>query len=226
MIRMKTETTVAKAGIRAANQEKIIRCAAAIFASKGYSGATVQEIAVDAGLPKANVLYYFKSKEGIYSAVLNEILSLWNSSFDRAGIDDDPAEIFSRYILEKMELSRTYPHASKIFAMEMIKGAPHLSEGAHQAMRDWFQSRVNLIRHWIRLGKMDSVDPEQLLFHIWSATQHYADFSTQINLLRGREMSAKDFDSAGRYLCKSILAGIGLVPKYRKVKANSYTGYK
>lgn len=214
MSRVQNEKSETKPSIRESNRIKIIEAASKIFASNGYTGTTVQQIAEHAELPKANVLYYFKSKEGIYGAVLSEILSLWNSCLDDATIEDEPSEIFTRYIFEKMELSRTYPDASKIFAMEIIKGMPYLSEDMKHNMSEWFESRVALINEWINLGKMQAVDPQVLLFHIWSSTQHYADFSAQITSLRGDAMNVKDYDKASRYLATSILAGCGLTPTF------------
>lgn len=200
-----------KSAIRNENQMRILEAAAELFALKGFNGATVQEIAEIAELPKANVLYYYKSKRILYTELLTRILDLWNSSFDHATESDDPAEVLSRYITEKMMLSRTHPNASKIFAMEMINGAPHLSESMQTQMRSWFDDKKQLIHAWIKQGKMQSVNPEFLLFQIWSSTQHYADFAAQIKMLRGgTELGKKDFDEASQYLTASILKGCGL----------------
>jgi len=200
-----------KGSVRQANYGKIIKAAVTVFATKGYQGATVQEVAEKAGLPKANVLYYFKSKQGIYEAVLSDILSLWNSSFDHATAQDDPAVALSRYIREKLELSRTYPEASKIFAMEMIKGAEQLSDEIKAGMVSWFQSRIAIIQQWIQDGKMANVDPAMLMFQIWATTQHYADFSAQISILKdGKMLNKKGFQDVGDYLCRSILGSCGL----------------
>ena len=200
-----------KGSVRQANYEKILKAAVTTFAAKGFQGTTVQEIAQSADLPKANVLYYFKSKEGIYEAVLSHILTAWNSSFDEATVDDDPAAVLSKYIQEKLELSRTNPEASKIFAMEMIKGAELLSSEIKSSMVSWFNSRTELIHQWIRAGKMQKVDPEILMFHIWATTQHYADFSAQISILRnGKPPTKRGFQDVGDYLCQNILSGCGL----------------
>ncbi|MDN3719371.1 TetR family transcriptional regulator [Roseibium salinum] len=48
------------------------------FSRKGFSGATVERIAAEAGMSKSNLLYYFfSSKEAIYSATLAHILEVW-----------------------------------------------------------------------------------------------------------------------------------------------------
>lgn len=206
--RVKTEI---KGSVRQANYDKILKAAITTFAAKGFQGTTVQEIAQMADLPKANVLYYFKSKEGIYNVVLTHILSAWNSSFDNATVDDDPAVVLSNYIKDKLELSRTNPEASKIFAMEMIKGASLLSEDIKTSMVTWFASRVELINQWIDAGKMKQVDPEILMFHIWATTQHYADFSSQISILKnGKSLTRNNYKDISDYLCRNILSGCGL----------------
>lgn len=214
MVVQKSIKNEIKGSVRQINHGKIMAAAIDVFAAKGFQGTTVQEIAEKAGLPKANVLYYFKSKEGIYEAVLSDILTIWNSSFDDATVEDDPATVLAGYIRDKMELSRTHPAASKIFAMEMIKGAPLLSDDTKSGMVSWFDSRKALIGEWVAVGKMQSVDPEMLMFQIWATTQHYADFSTQIVMLRsGKQMNKKAWQDASDYLCASILSGCGLTPK-------------
>lgn len=211
MVIDKKLTQDVKGNVRKANYEKILKAAVCIFATKGFQGTTVQEIAHQAELPKANVLYYFKSKEGIYEAVLTHILSVWNSSFDKATVNDDPAQVLSSYISEKLELSRTNPEASKIFAMEMINGAPLLSSDIKSGMVSWFNSRTEVIQQWIKTGKMQPVDPQMLMFHIWATTQHYADFSSQISILRnGKALTKKGYQDVTEYLTRTILAGCGL----------------
>lgn len=198
--------------IRTANCEKILNSATRIFAQVGLAGTRVQNIADDCGLPKANVLYYFKSKMGLYQAVLNQIITLWNSLFDKATIEDDPATVLSDYIREKMEMSRMRPDASRVFALEIISGAPILKPYLENDLAIWFQSRIDLINGWIEQGKMQPVNPRFLLFHIWSSTQHYADFGAQITGLNRNEMTEDDFLEATEYLVESILNSCGLTP--------------
>ena len=58
---MKNNKEIKKTGnIRVQSQHKILIAASTEFVLQGYKGATVQSIADRAGLPKANILYYFK----------------------------------------------------------------------------------------------------------------------------------------------------------------------
>lgn len=192
------------------NKLKILQAAEQQFVLHGFKGASVQQIADAAELPKTNVLYYFKTKQDLYLAVLKRTMKLWNSRFDQATVDDDPAEVLAEYIAEKMEISRTYPLSSKIFAMEIINGAPNLDDYFDQEHAEWMQQRLALINGWAAKGKINPVDADYLLYQIWASTQHYADFSTQIQRLRGEKMHKKDFQRATNQIIQVILTGIGL----------------
>lgn len=196
--------------IGAHNKAKILSAAEQEFAKNGFKGTRIQQVADRAELPKTNVLYYFGSKEGLYIAVLEQILGLWTSAFDAANVSDDPALVLADYIAEKMELSRTKPEASKIFALEIINGATNLSEFFRQEHIKWMDGRVSLIQAWIDAGKIDCDDPHYLLFNIWGSCQHYADFAAQIAQLKGRPMDRKDFSEATHSLIKLILNGCKL----------------
>lgn len=216
-----TQASKVDASVGARNRAIILAAAEKAFAAQGFRGTSVQQVADKAGLPKTNVLYYFKSKQELYLAVLKETMSLWNSSFDKATADDDPAQMLADYIAEKMELSRTHPLASKIFAMEIINGAPNLNHYFDDEHSDWMAGRVAILKAWTEQGKMQAIDPHYLLFNIWASTQHYADFSTQITRLRGAKMKKADFEEATRHLVTVTLTGCGLtIPeKYRIVTA-------
>ena len=200
--------------IGAQNKALILAAAEKEFALNGYKGARIQQVADRANLPKTNVLYYFKSKHELYTAVLEQILTLWNSAFDIASIDDDPALVLARYIAEKMEISRTKPEASKIFALEIINGAPNLNLFFKEQHVNWMQGRVEVIQHWIDHGKINTPDPHFLLYNIWACSQHYADFSAQITELQGKAMDAEEYSRATKALISLVLNGCGLkVPK-------------
>ncbi len=196
------------------NKQLILAAAEQEFAQNGYKGTRIQQVADRAKLPKTNVLYYFKTKEGLYLAVLEEILGLWNSAFDHATEDDDPAEVLAHYISEKMEVSYTKPEASKIFALEIINGAPNLTGFFKEQHIKWMQGRIDVIQSWIDSGKLSTNNAYYFLFNIWACCQHYADFSAQISHLRGSAMDRTDFNDATKSLIKLILNGGGLdVPK-------------
>ena len=204
--------TRTKAGrIRQQNEAKIIMAAEIEFAQNGYKGTSLNAIADRAALPKSNILYYFKSKFGLYGALLADILEMWNQAFSDASIDSDPAETLYRYIEAKVAYSYSHPLASRIFAMEIIQGAPHLEEFLAKDLKKWLDDRANVIQSWIDAGKMKQVNPHHLIFLIWGSTQHYADFSTQVCWALGKkEYEKQDFQDATDTVAAIVLGGLGL----------------
>lgn len=199
--------------LRADNQQLILNAAEEAFGLHGYKGTTIQQVADRASLPKANVVYYFASKEQLYKAVLSKITSEWNDAFNRATAEDDPATVLDQFIRAKVEQSLLNPRASRIFAMEIIQGAPHHKAYLRGVLRDWVRDRAAVIEQWIAQGRMCAVDPVQLIFMIWATTQHYADFETQVLTVMNRaEYEPSDIRLIGDSVSGIILRGCGLEP--------------
>lgn len=199
--------------IRTDNCAKIIAIAEMEFAEYGYKGASIMNIAKRADLPRANVHYYFKSKLELYKKVLFDILQLWNDAFNQITPEDDPADAIGAYIRAKVMYSKTNPLASKIFANEIIHGAPRISEYLNNDFRHWLKSKSAVIEHWIKQGKMDPVDPLFLIMLIWSSTQHYADFSTQVSAVLDKpQLTDRDYEDIADNLIHIILKGCGIEP--------------
>ena len=199
--------------IRQKNEEASLKAAEDEFARHGFKGTSMNTIALNVGLPKANLHYYFTNKLGLYIAVLSNIIELWDSTFNTLSGEDDPAQALTRYIRAKMEFSRRQPLASRIFAMEIISGGECLTEYFNQDYRSWFTGRAAVFQAWIDAGKMDPVDPVHLIFLLWGSTQHYADFATQICRVTGQaRLTREDFEQAGDNLIRIILKGCGLTP--------------
>jgi TetR/AcrR family transcriptional regulator len=197
--------------IRAQSQHKILIAASTEFVLQGYKGATVQSIADRAELPKANILYYFKNKENIYQAVLEHTLEMWDEGIGDIDPSEGPKAAFEKFIDAKVRMSFNYPEASKIYAMEIIQGAQHLKEFARTYQRKWVREKAKLFQQWIDNGEMANVDPVHLIFLIWSSTQHYADFETQILTIMNRaDYEEDDVETVINFLTDLILRGCGL----------------
>ncbi|MCG6267072.1 TetR family transcriptional regulator C-terminal domain-containing protein [Vibrio furnissii] len=196
--------------IRRRNQELILQAAADEFVKHGYKGTSVQAIADRVNLPKANILYYFKSKTGLYKALLQDILTLWNEGFSESAIDSSPQAVLRNYIVGKMRYSRTHPQESKIFAQEIIQGAPVIRDEIQFPVVNWAAGKASVINAWVEQGLIRPVDPLHLLFLIWGATQFYADFDTEIQLIKGAPMSEEEFEQAQQFLVDVILRGLSM----------------
>lgn len=197
--------------IREKSQANILFAAQEEFILNGYKGATVQSIADRANLPKANVLYYFKNKENIYHAVLEQTLDMWDEGIGDIDPADGPLVAIEKFIAAKVQMSFKHPSASKIYAMEIIQGAQHLKDFARTYLRKWVREKAKLFQGWIDKGEMKDVDPVYLIFLIWSSTQHYADFETQVLTVMNRaDYEDEDVEQVTAFLTDFILRGCGL----------------
>lgn len=198
----------ARGVIRENNEARLLEAAETVFAERGFQGATTAAIATCAGLPKANLHYYFRTKEALYRAVLANVLSLWLDELDRFTPDRDPAEAVAEYVVAKMRWSRVRPNASKVFANEILHGAPFLSGYLTLDLRRRVEGKAAVIRQWIKAGKMVPVEPKHLIFHLWAVTQHYADFEVQVRAVLGREkLTEADFAAAAETITTLVLHG-------------------
>jgi TetR/AcrR family transcriptional regulator len=199
-----------KAHIRELNEAHLLACAEAVFAERGFEGASTALIAERAGLPKANLHYYFPTKLALYWRVLDDLFEDWHQAANTFDAGDDPVTALGGYVRAKMALSRRRPLGSKVWANEIISGATHMQDILHARVKPWMESRVALIEHWIARGLLEPVDPKTLLFMIWATTQHYADFEAQIQALAGkRALADRAFEATTEEVVRMILRACG-----------------
>ncbi|MFC3282242.1 TetR/AcrR family transcriptional regulator [Litchfieldella rifensis] len=202
-----------KGEIRRRNVEKILLAAEQVFAEKGYAGASMGDIAQLADIPKSNVHYYFATKEELYHEVLLGLLEVWKQDALCFELYDDPRIVLSSYIRAKMNHSRVRAHGSKVWASEVMQGAPILQEQLRDNLYEWAKLKEAKIREWIDDGRILPVEPAHLLYMIWASTQHYADFDYQISLLNDdRPLDDIQFEKAVQSVTTVVLRGIGLTP--------------
>jgi len=210
-MQMETDPPVRKSAVRSVQMASILEAAEEIFATRGFSGATMQQIATRAALPKANVHYYFRTKRALYEAVLERVLTLWTAVSVNFGEGGDPTEEFSLYIRRKLEYSFNHPYGSKVWANEVIHGAPLLNEHLSTALRDWEREIESQIKNWIDQKKIAVVNPRYLLYMIWACTQHFADFEAQIQSLNdGLPLSSQQREEVIESVTTIFLRGLGL----------------
>lgn len=199
------------ADIRKENLQLILIVAEQRFAEFGYNGTTISSIAEQAKLPKSNILYYFKTKEMLYKEVLTQILKIWMVDMEEMTAEQHPREALRRYILLKIKQSRDHSNASRIFASELLHGAPFLREKLQTDLKTQFIKTCEVFRHWIAKQWMNPVSPEHLLFMIWSSTQAYADYGLQSSILMGKEtLDDEDFETGADLLTHLVLRGCGI----------------
>ncbi|WP_246054768.1 TetR family transcriptional regulator C-terminal domain-containing protein [Paracoccus gahaiensis] len=171
--------------IQQKNRDLILQGALQAFSTHGLRGATIDQIARAAGLSKPNVLYYFGSKDEIHKALLTTLLDMWLAPMQQIDPKGEPLVEVLSYVRAKLLMSRDYPRESRLFAHEILQGAPHLTEILGGGLREIVDRTVVVLERWMDEGRLARVEPRHLIFSIWSMTQHYADFETQVRAVLG-----------------------------------------
>ncbi|MEL6965716.1 MAG: TetR family transcriptional regulator C-terminal domain-containing protein [Pseudomonadota bacterium] len=171
--------------IQTKNRALIERAALQIFSRDGFRGATVDAIADAAGMSKQNLLYYFPTKDDIYRSLMEGLLEDWLAPLRELDAGGEPIEQIAAYIDRKIELARDFPMESRLFASEMIRGAPTLGDVLAGDLKALVDGKAAVIRDWMDEGLLNRLDPHHLIFAIWATTQHYADFDVQVRAVLG-----------------------------------------
>ena len=171
--------------IQRRNREAILDAALEVFSAQGFRGATLDQIAERAGLSKPNMLYYFASKEAIHEALLAGLLDTWLDPLRALDPKGEPVAEIMAYVHRKLEMSRLYPRESRLFANEMLQGAPRIMDALIGDLKALVDEKAAVLQDWARQGHIADLPPHHLIFSIWALTQHYADFDVQVRAVLG-----------------------------------------
>ena len=198
--------------IQREKQDIILEAALDVFSVHGFRGATIDQIAEAAGMSKPNLLYYFPRKEEIYKRLMTSMLDIWLAPLREIDSDGDPVPELRSYLRRKLEMSRDYPRQSRLFANEMLQGAPRVLDVLETDLRALVEEKAAILEGWMQAGKIRRTDPYHLIFSIWATTQHYADFDVQVRAVLGTDRGGEGrFEDAARFLEHLFLPG--LLPK-------------
>ena len=186
--------------IQTKNREKIKQAALTVFAEHGLRGATIDKIGEVSGMTKPNILYYYGSKDEIYSDVLNGLLDVWLEPLRQITEHGNPLDEILNYVRRKLKMSQTRPLESKLFATEILHGAPLTNKVLGTSLKELVDAKVELIQSWSDRGAIANVDGYHLLFSIWSMTQHYADFDIQVKAILSHQNDSEIYAYAEEFL--------------------------
>ena len=194
--------------IQRKNRQAILDAALDVFAAAGFRAATIDQIAARAGMSKPNLLYYFAGKEAIYIAVLEDTLEEWLQPLANLDPEGDPIAEIGRYIEAKLAMSQRQPSASRLFANEILHGAPAIGSFLRGPLKGLVDEKAAVISGWIAEGRLAQVDPHHLIFMIWAVTQHYADFDVQVRAVLGTVNGCLPVEDAAETVLSVFFRGL------------------
>lgn len=200
--------------IQTEKRERILEAALDVFSGHGFRGATIDQIARAAGMSKPNLLYYYRRKEDIHAALMQRVLDTWLAPLEEMDPDGDPLTEIRFYIRRKIEMARDLPRESRLFANEILQGAPRIGPLLEGELKALVDEKADVMRGWMRAGRMAAIDPWHLIFSIWATTQHYADFDVQVRAVLGPDRGGDArFEDAARFLEQLFVEGLRITAK-------------
>src|SRR6478752_5658208 len=201
--------TLRRTRIQEEKEELILEAALDVFSVSGFRGSTIDQIAEVAGMSKPNLLYYFRTKEAMHRALIDRVLFTWLEPLRAFDADGDPESEIRSYIRRKLEMARDFPRESRLFANEILQGAPRIMPMLEGELKQLVDDKATVIKGWMRAGKIVRTDPWHLIFSIWATTQHYADFDVQVRAVLGADRGGDGrFEDAARFLEQLFLDGL------------------
>lgn len=208
MSKARAANTQKRTRIQEQNERKILDAALEVFSNNGFRGSTIDQIADAAGMSKPNLLYYFSNKEEMHRLLLGQLLDIWLDPLRKIDRDGEPLSEIKGYIRRKLEMSRDYPRESRLFANEVLQGAPRISDQLTD-LKDLVDEKAHIIKSWIKKGLLADCDPHHLIFSIWATTQHYADFDIQVRTVLPKNRAGPGrFEDAARFLDQLYVDGL------------------
>ncbi len=195
--------------IQRENRERILEAALEVFSRHGFRGSTIDQIADEAAMSKPNLLYYFRRKEDIHSELIHRLLETWLAPLEEMNSDGDPVREIRGYIRRKLEMARDFPRESRLFANEILQGAPRIKSMLEEELKSLVDKKAAVITAWMEQEKLRPADPRHLIFAIWATTQHYADFDVQVRAVLGPGRDGPGrFEDAALFLEEMFLNGL------------------
>ncbi len=197
--------------IQEEKEELILEAALEVFATNGFRGSTIDQIAEVAGMSKPNLLYYFRTKEAMHLALIERVLDSWLDPLREFDAEGNPVTEIRSYIRRKLEMARDFPRESRLFANEVLQGAPRIEDALMGPLKSLVDEKAKVIRAWAKAGKIAKCDPYHLIFAIWATTQHYADFDVQVRAVLGKDRAGEGrFEDAARFLEHLFVNGLAV----------------
>ncbi|MCL2461471.1 MAG: TetR/AcrR family transcriptional regulator [Defluviitaleaceae bacterium] len=167
-------------------QNAIIDAALAAFSRNGYKKASINDIAVSAGISKAMVFHYFGSKKALYLYLVSYCGELLVNVV-KAGFDESVTDFFDRLKMAsetKVSVLKKHPDVYAFITGIMLETDPEIAEELKNFIRPAENFQENFYYKGIDLTKFrDDIDPELIMrLLIWASEGHASEARTEEEL--------------------------------------------
>lgn len=143
-----------------ATREALMGAGLELFAEHGYDGASVEQIAGQAGANKALINYHFGGKAGLYGAILETTFK--SMSGDLAALRNGklPADQALReLILVLGAMMQRRPSLPRMILREILSGGEHMPQDVLPHFISVFETVRGIVARGVRARRFRGVDP-------------------------------------------------------------------
>ncbi len=185
-------------------RDRILQAAATEFAEHGFEGASTRTVAANADVQHTLVTYHFKSKDGLWRAVLSSLnerfAGMYRSRLE--GLRGVDASTKLRLILtDFIRFSAENPSFHWLMSLEASKGGRRMNWLIDEYVREFFTALTDLIRATQKAGRFIDGDPHHLLYLFIGATTHFFMLASEVKKVSGRSPSAPSYVEEHVQLC-------------------------
>jgi AcrR family transcriptional regulator len=142
-------------------RDRLVEAAEGLFASRGFHGASMRELAAGAGLPLATAVYHFARKEQLYAAVLSAIADQLTVEVLGAAAGD-----LDRFVRALVQWSLANPRRVELLLRELLDNPPRVAKAAKLPLAPFLIGATALVAEAQRAGLVEVASPELAVLHV------------------------------------------------------------
>jgi TetR/AcrR family transcriptional regulator len=156
------------------------------------AGARTDGIAAAAGVNKALLYYYFKSKEGLYQAVVgSQVREFQQQAREVLSAKGPAGPILLRYVSYHFDFMGTHPHYPRIFQRMMMEGDPALERMIREHSIPLKKLLVALLERGVKSGEFRRLNNEHTIVSIAGLTAHYFNIAPAFRVITRQDPYSK-----------------------------------
>ncbi|HLZ16453.1 MAG TPA: TetR/AcrR family transcriptional regulator [Cyclobacteriaceae bacterium] len=140
-----------------------------VFFQKGLINATTQQIADEAGVNRALINYYFRSRDQLFKAVLKDAVDETRSKVDAIFNSDEPfKKKISRYLDVFIDRNAQFPYIQNFIITEIMQDPEKMKEHFSRKRNHLMKHIVPPLKEEIEKGHIAPIDPEHFIVNMMS----------------------------------------------------------
>ena len=183
---------------------RVLAAAEAVFAERGYAGATTREIAERAGIGKRMLFYYFTTKDAVYRAVLERIVQGLVAIFEVSRNQPGPIGL-AESIEGITHFTAQNLQATKVWMREIIDGGPHLADLTEKHLADMYRQAGTTVARNMEAGIFRPGDPVHVMTSVGGVTLFYFLIVPVLRLIWDRDPLDPDVVAERARMARDLL---------------------